>query len=89
MAYYTAPAYYNIFRELESGKGFADIVLIPREDAGSRPAMILELKYDKDADTAIRQIKERRYIGKLQGYSKGILLVGISYDKKTKNMSVG
>ncbi len=85
MAYFTAPAYYNVIREFPSGVGFADLVLIPRTDAGDRPAIILELKWNKEADSAIRQIKERRYTGNLKGYGKKILLVGISYDKKSEN----
>lgn len=85
MAYFTAPAYYNIYRELPSGKGFVDFAFIPRADSGNKPAMIIELKYNKDADTAIRQIKEKRYMGNLQGYSKEILLVAISYDKDGKD----
>jgi len=85
MAYFTAPAYYNIFREMPAGKGFADFVFIPRSNAGSRPAMIVELKYNKDADTAIRQIKEKRYQGALAGYQGEILLVGISYDAEGKD----
>ena len=84
MAYFTAPAYYNVVRELPTGKGFADIVLIPRSDSGNKPAMIIELKWNKDADTAIKQIKEKRYTGNLRGYSKEILLVGVSYDKETR-----
>ena len=84
MAYFTAPAYYNVIRELSAGKGFADFVFLPRREAGRRPAMIIELKYDQDADTAIRQIREKRYAGVLQGYEKEILLVGINYDKETK-----
>ncbi|MBR6599151.1 MAG: PD-(D/E)XK nuclease domain-containing protein, partial [Oscillospiraceae bacterium] len=84
MAYYTAPAYYNVIRELPTGKGFADIALIPRADSGNKPAMIIELKWDKDADTAIKQIKEKRYSGTLKGYGKEILLVGVNYDKDTK-----
>jgi len=84
MAYFTAPAYYTIIRELPAGKGFADIALIPRADSGNKPAMIIELKWDKDADTAIKQIKEKRYTGALSGYSKEILLVGVNYDKETK-----
>ncbi len=84
MAYFTAPAYYNVIRELPSGKGFADIVMIPRADSGNKPAMIIELKWDKDADTAIKQIKEKRYTGNLKGYGKKILLVGVSYDKESK-----
>jgi len=46
--------------------------------------MIIELKYDKTADTAIRQIKEKRYAGALKGYGKEILLVGVNYDKESK-----
>jgi len=84
MAYYTAPAYYNIYRELPSGKGFADFAFIPRADSGNKPAMVIELKWDKEADAAIRQIKEKRYTGNLKGYSKEIYLVGINYDKETK-----
>ena len=84
MAYFTAPAYYNVVRELPSGKGFADIAFIPRSDSGNMPAMIIELKYDKDADSALNQIKEKRYNGKLKGYSDRILLVGINYSKDTK-----
>ena len=81
MAYFTAPAYYTIVREMPAGKGFADLVFMPRREAGKRPAMILELKWDESADTAIRQIRERRYAGALSNYEKEILLVGISYDK--------
>lgn len=85
MAYFTAPAYYNVIRELPSGKGFSDLALIPRSDAGGRPAMIIELKCDQSADSAIKQIKERRYAGNLQGYSDEILLVGVNYDKNSKD----
>lgn len=84
MAYFTAPAYYNIIREMPAGKGFADMVLIPRKDSGNKPAMVIELKWDKSADTAIRQIREKRYAGVLKDYAEKILLVGINYDKETK-----
>lgn len=56
-------------------------------NAGSRPAMVIELKYDKTADTAIRQIKDRRYAGALSGYHDKILLVGINYDPDNKSHS--
>ena len=82
MAYFTAPAYYTIIREMPAGKGFADFVFLPRANAGNRPAMIVELKYNQSADTAIRQIKEKRYQGALVGYEGKILLVGISYDSE-------
>lgn len=83
MAYFTAQEDYNIIRELPTGKGFADLVFIPRKNK-NKPAMIIELKYDKNADTAIKQIKEKRYEGALKDYNKDILLVGINYDKDTK-----
>ena len=85
MAYFTAPAYYNVVREFPSGLGFADFAFIPRANAGQKPAMIIELKWDKDADSAIRQIKERRYTGNLRGYGEKILLVGVNYDKDSEN----
>ncbi len=85
MAYFTAPAYYNIVREFPAGKGYADMVLIPRRDSGNKPAIVIELKWNKDADAAIRQIKEKRYAGELSGYTDKILLVGITYDKETKH----
>ncbi len=84
MAYFTAPAYYTVIRELPSGKGFADIVMIPRADSGNKPAMVIELKWDKDVDTAIKQIKEKRYTGNLKGYGKEVLLVGVNYDRESK-----
>ena len=84
MAYFTAPAYYNIVREMPSGKGYADFAFIPRANAGYRSAMVVELKYNKSADTAIKQIKENRYQGALSGYQDKILLVGINYDAEGK-----
>ena len=75
---------YNIIRELPAGKGFADIVMIPRPDSGDMPAMIIELKWNKDADTAINQIKDKRYTGALKGYAGEILLAGINYNKDSK-----
>ena len=84
MAYFTAPAYYNVIREMPAGKGFADFVFIPRANAGYRPAMVVELKYNKSADTAIKQIKENRYQGALANYQDKILLVGINYEAEGK-----
>ncbi len=83
LAYYTARRYYEIVHELPAGKGFADLAFLPRRNTDS-PALIIELKYDKDADTAIRQIKEKRYDGKLRAYFGNLLMVGINYDKDTK-----
>ncbi|MCD7835566.1 MAG: PD-(D/E)XK nuclease domain-containing protein, partial [Lachnospiraceae bacterium] len=83
IAYYTAKRYYNIIRELPAGKGFADLAFLPRKGT-DKPAMIIELKYDKDAETAIKQIHENRYDGDLKKYYGNLLLVGINYDKNAK-----
>ena len=83
IAYYYAKNDYVMHRELASGKGFADIVLIPRKNVDS-PAIVLELKCNKDADTAISQILRRQYPDKIVQYSNHLLLVGINYDKEKK-----
>lgn len=83
IAYYYAKNDYVIHRELASGKGFADLVMIPRRNV-NKPAMIIELKYDKDADSAISQIHRKEYKGKVLEYTGNLLLVGINYDKETK-----
>ena len=83
IAYYYAHGDYIFHREFQTGKGFADLVLIPRKNV-STPAIIVELKYNDTTDTAIDQIRERRYTQKVSDYTGDILLVGISYDKNTK-----
>lgn len=84
LAFYSARNYYNLIRELPSGKGFADIVFIPRMNHQEMPAIIVELKWDETAHGAIEQIKERKYVKSLKDYQDDILLVGISYDKESK-----
>ena len=86
IAYYYARNDYVIHRELATGKGFADLVLIPRKNVDS-PAIILELKVNKDADTAITQIHRKQYPAKVQEYADRLLLVGINYDRDTKQHS--
>ncbi|MCI5580736.1 MAG: ATP-binding protein [Phocaeicola plebeius] len=81
IAYYAARNDYVIHRELASGKGFADLVLIPRRHV-DRPAIVLELKYAQNAETAIAQIKRKNYIGKVAEYTGEILFVGINYNKE-------
>jgi hypothetical protein len=86
IAYLYAKNDYIIHRELASGRGFADLVFIPRKNVDS-PALVVELKYDKDADTAIDQIKRKKYPAKVAQHTGNLLLVGINYDKETKNHS--
>lgn len=83
IAYYYAKTTYIFHRELATGKGFADIFMIPR--GGSKyAALVIELKCDKSADAAIDQIHRKHYPAKVAEYTGDILLVGINYDKKTK-----
>ena len=86
IAYYYAKAYYHIHREYASGKGFADLVLIPRKNV-SKPALVIELKKDKSAGTGIDQIKGKNYPQQVSDYTGNILLVAISYDSTTKRHS--
>lgn len=81
IAYYSARKKYIIHRELATGKGFADIVFIPRKNIDS-PAIVVELKYNQSADTAITQIKAKQYSEKIAEYTGEIILVGINYDEQ-------
>ena len=83
LAYYSARDTYSIYREMPGGEGFADLVFVPLK-GNSNPAMIIELKCDKGADTAIDQIKRRKYVDSLKDYKGNVLLVGISYNRKSK-----
>ena len=81
----TIDFYFRPIREFPSGKGFADFVYLPKpEYAANYPALVVELKWDKTAETALAQIKEKKYPQSIDGYTDEILLVGINYDKKTK-----
>ena len=84
LAYYSARKDYKLVRELPAGKGFADVVFLPLPHT-DKPALVVELKYDKDARTAIQQIKDRQYTQALAGYAGNILLVGINYERGNKD----
>ena len=84
LAYYSARKDYKLIRELPAGKGFADIVFLPLPHT-NKPAMVVELKYDRSVSAAIQQIKDRKYIQALEGYTGEILLVGVNYNKDNAN----
>ena len=86
IAYLSAIQYYfKPVRELPTGRGFADFVFIPKpEYSYNYPALVIELKWNRDARTAVNQIKEKKYPTSVAAYTGDILLVGISYDKKNK-----
>lgn len=78
-AYYQRPV-----REFPCGKGFADLVYLPLPQCPQRPVIVVELKWNQSADTAIAQIREKRYPDSLKDYYGDIVLVGISYEKKAR-----
>lgn len=84
LAYYSARKDYKMIRELPTGRGFADVVFLPLPFC-RKPALVVELKYDKSAQTALRQIKDRQYTQALKGYGGEVLLVGVSYEKGGKD----
>ncbi len=84
LAYYSARKDYKFIREFPTGRGFADIVFLPLPHT-DKPALVVELKYDKTVDTAMKQIKDRHYTQALEGYAGEILLVGINYNKDNAN----
>lgn len=86
IAYLSAMQYYfKPIRELPTGRGFADFVFLSKKEyAQDYPALIVELKWNQSAKTAIQQIKEKKYPTSIEQYTGEILLVGINYNKKTK-----
>lgn len=86
IAYLSAMQYYfKPVRELPSGRGFADFVFIPKSEYKSDyPALVVELKWNQNAQTAMQQIKDRKYPDSVLEYTGDILLVAINYDKDKK-----
>ena len=82
LSYIYALNKYTVIKEMTSGKRFADVVFIPFVE--NMPAMIIELKRNDCAESAISQIKEKKYFDSLSHYSGNLLFVGINYDEKAK-----
>ena len=83
LAYYTYKDNYLQWEELPSGIGYADIVYLPKKDS-RYPVLVIELKWNSSAEGAIAQIKKRRYPESLINFGGDIYLIGISYDKDSK-----
>ena len=80
LAFFAYKDKYTQLEELPSGNGYADIVYLPKKHS-NYPIIVVELKWNKSAETAIDQIKKNNYPDKLKDRGEEILLVGISYDK--------
>ena len=59
-------------------------VFIPRPYHQDKPAVIMELKWNKNVQGAIAQIKEKQYTDALRDYHGNLLLAGITYDRDSK-----
>ena len=78
--------YFKPVREMPAGRGFADFIFLPKPEYQQEyPALVVELKWNQDVQTAINQIKKKQYPASIEAYTGKILLVALSYDKKTKH----
>ena len=88
MAYYAGQKYYTTIQELDTGKGYADLVYLPAPKHPDKPALLIELKYGRTVRTAADQIRDKNYPQKLEHYKDNILLVSINYDKDARSTDV-
>lgn len=86
IAYISSMKYYfTPIREFPAGRGFADFVYLPKpEYINIYPALLIELKWNKNVQTALEQIKKNLYPESLLSYTGDVFIVGITYDKKDK-----
>ena len=82
-AFISAADHYVEVQELPSGRGLADVVYLPKR-GDPAPALVVELKWDRKPGSAIAQILDRDYPAVLRDWGGPLLLVGVSYDAKTK-----
>ena len=83
LAFYSARSKYKMVREFPTGRGFADVVFVPWRNV-DLPAIVVELKWKREAVTAIDQIKQNNYPAPLKEYTGEVLLCGINYEKNEK-----
>lgn len=77
--------YFKPVREFPTGRGFADFVFIPKSEyKKDYPALVVELKWNQNTETALEQIRNKKYPSSILEYTGDILLVAINYDKKSK-----
>lgn len=94
LVYLAARDRYRVEREDKAGEGWVDFIFYPV--CRGEDALILELKIDSTPEDAIKQIKDRQYVLRFRGklgekekYTRRILAVGISYDRKSKEHFCG
>lgn len=82
LAYYAARKYYTTILELDTGKGYADVVYLPAPQYAEKPALLIELKYGHSADIAMDQIRRQKYLDRFEHYKGNILVIGINYNRE-------
>ena len=82
LAYYAARKYYTTILELDTGKGYADVVYLPAPQYAEKPALLIELKYGHSAELAMDQIRRQKYLDRLDHYKGNTLVIGINYDRE-------
>ena len=85
IAYVYALNHYTIFKELTTGKGFADLVFVPIHLDGEHPPIIIELKHNTSTGNALKQIQSKEYFHAFDSYKGKVLFVGINYDDDKKH----
>ena len=88
MAFYAGQKYYTTIQELDSGKGYVDLVYLPSPKTPDKPALLIELKYDKSLETAADQIRKKNYPQKLLHYKDNLLLISINYERDADSRDV-
>ncbi len=84
MAYLSCMDHYLRFEEIAGGKGYCDILFLPRNDS-LKPALLIELKWNKSTNKAITQVKDLQYAEILRQYDYHgeFVIIGINYSTKT------
>ena len=83
IAFYTARKFYFISREMPLGKGFLDIVFLPKPGT-NKPAILFELKWNEKEESAIDQIEQKKYSEHLSQFTSNLIIAGINYVKNRK-----
>ena len=81
LAYYAARKYYTTIQELDTGKGYADLVFLPSPKYADKPALLIELKNGENTGVAMEQIRRQKYLDRLEHYKGNILVIAINYDR--------
>ena len=85
MAYYAGQKYYTTIQELDSGKGYADLVYLPSPKNPDKPALLIELKYNRTVEVADDQIRRKEYLQKLEHYKGNLLIISVNYNEDVKS----